>query len=92
MTDRSRVPCRASLSNHAREELVRRGIGPEEMEAVLAAPGQIVEEHGGIVCYQSRIIHSGKPYLLRVMVTDALDPKGAVTVYKTSKLNKCWQP
>lgn len=80
------------ISNHAREELTRRGIGLEELEAVLAAPGQIVEEHGGIVCYQSHVIHSGKPYLLRVMVNDATDPKVVVTIYKTSKLNKYWQP
>ena len=80
------------ISNHAREELVRRGIGLEEMEAVLAAPGQIVEEHGVIVCYQSRVIHSGEPYLLRVMVNDEADPKVVVTIYKTSKLNKHWQP
>ena len=78
------------VSNHAREELIRRGIGFEEMEAVLAAPGQIVEEHGGIVCYQSRVIHSGKPYLLPLMVNDAADPKVVVTIYKTSKLNKYW--
>ena len=80
------------ISKHAREELARRDIGLEEVEAVLAAPEQIVEEHGGIVCYQSRVIHSGKPYLLRVMVNEAADPKVVVTIYKTSKLNKYWQP
>lgn len=80
------------ISNHAREELARRGIALEEVEEALEAPGQIVEEHGGIVCYQSRVTHSGKPYLLRVMVNESADPKVVVTVYKTSKLRKYWQP
>jgi hypothetical protein len=31
------------ISNHAREELVRRGIALADVEAVLEAPGQIVE-------------------------------------------------
>lgn len=80
------------ISSHAREELDRRGIGLDEVEAVMENPEQIVEEHGGIVCYQSRVIRSGKPYLLRVMVNEAADPKVIVTIYKTSKLKKYWQP
>ncbi len=75
---------RVRIFNHARDELVRRSIDLVEMEAVLAAPGQIVQEHGGIVCYQSPVIHQGKTYLLRVMVNEAVDPMVVVTVYKTS--------
>lgn len=80
------------ISNHAREEIDRRAIDLTEVESVLAAPGQIVQEHGGIVCYQSPVVHDGKQYLLRVMVNDSVDPKVVVTIYKTSKLNKYWQP
>ena len=80
------------ISNHAREEITRRGLDLAEVESVLAAPGQIVQEHGGIVCYQSPVTHDGKEYLLRVMVNEAIDPMVVVTIYKTSKLNKYWQP
>lgn len=80
------------ISNHAHVELSRRGIDLAEVESVLSAPGQIVREHGGIVCYQSPVTHGGKRYLLRVMVNDALDPMVVATVYKTSKLSKYWQP
>lgn len=80
------------ISKHAREEIARRGIELAEVESVLVTPGQIVQEHGGIVCYQSPVVQDGKRYLLRVMVNDSVDPKVVVTIYKTSKLNKYWQP
>ena len=80
------------ISNHARAELARRGIDLAEVEAVLAAPGQIVQEHGGIVCYQSVVTRGSTPYLLRVMVNEAAEPMVVVTIYKTSKLSKYWQP
>ena len=80
------------ISNHAREEMTRRGIDLEVVESVLAAPGQIGQEHGGIVCYQSPVIDEAKRYLLRLMVNDSVEPMVLVTIYKTSKLNKYWQP
>ena len=80
------------ISAHAREEMTRRCINPAEVESVLAAPGQIVREHGGVMCYQSPVTHHGKQYLLRVMVNEAAEPKVVVTIYKTSKLSKYWQP
>ena len=80
-----------NLSNHARQELARRDIALAEVEAVLAAPGQIVPEHGGIVCYQSQTTCDRKPCLLRVMVNEAGEPKVVVTIYRTSKISKYWQ-
>jgi hypothetical protein len=80
------------LSNHALRELARRDIARADLEAVLAAPGQIVPEHGGIVCYQSPSTDAGKPCLLRLMVNEAADPMVVVTVYRTSKIRKYWQP
>ena len=64
------------LSNRAREELARRDIALAEVEAVLAAPGQSVPEHGGIVCDQSQTTCDGKPCLLRVydLETTGLSP------------------
>ena len=79
------------FSNHARQELARRDIALAEVEAVLAVPGQIVAEHGGIVCYQTPTTCEGKPSLLRVMVNEAMEPMVVVTVYRTSKISKYWQ-
>ena len=79
------------LSNHARQELVRRDIALAEVESVLAAPGQIVPEHGGILCYQSQTTCDGKPCLLRVMVNEAGEAMVIVTIYRTSKISKYWQ-
>ena len=79
------------LSKHARQELARRDIALADVEAVLAAPGRIVPEHGGIMCYQSRTTHAGKPRLLRVMVNEAAEPMVVVTIYRTSKISKYWQ-
>lgn len=79
------------FSKHAHEELVRRDIALAEVESVLAAPGQMVPEHGGIVCYQSQTTCDGKPCLLRVMVNEAAEPKVVVTIYRTNKISKYWQ-
>ena len=74
-----------------RQELARRDIALAEVEAVLAAPGQIVPEHGGIVCYQSQTTCDRKPCLLRVMVNEAGESRVVVTIYRTSKISKYWQ-
>ena len=80
----------ARLSQHAQEELQRRGIPRHMAERVLAAPEQKVPGHGGLSCYQSRVSIGGKPYLLRVIVDEAKRPPVAVTVYRTSKIAKYW--
>ena len=79
------------LSNHARQELTRRDIALADVESVLAAPGQIVPEHGGIVCYQSQTTCDGKPCLLRVMLNETAEPMVVVTIYRTSKISKYWK-
>jgi hypothetical protein len=76
------------FTNHALEEMARRGITREQVEAVLHAPEQQVPEYGDVLCYQSRIDFDGKQYLLRVMV-DSHTMK-VVTVYRTSKIAKYW--
>ncbi len=78
------------FSQHAGEELARRGIPASAVEAVLAAPEQKVPEHGSVMRYQSRVTINNKPYLLRVMVDDTRQPAVVVTVYRTSKISKYW--
>ena len=79
------------LSTHVRQEMRRRGIPLVVVESVLAAPAQKVPAHGEIVCYQSLVEINQKPYLVRVMVNEKTTPPTAVTVYRTSKINKYWK-
>lgn len=80
------------ISRHAREEMIRRQISEIMVTSVLANPQQIVDEYGGKKAYQSRIAFGeGKTYLLRVIVNEDVDPAVAVTVYRTSKIEKYWR-
>lgn len=80
------------LSNHAKEEMQRRGIPLEFVESVLNNSQQIVEEIGGRKAYQSQIdFGDGRMFLLRVIVAEDVDPAVVVTVYRTSKVDKYWR-
>ncbi len=47
------------FSNHALEEMGRRGISREMLESVLISPQQIVAERDGKQAYQSLVILAG---------------------------------
>ena len=79
------------LSSHVQQEMERRGIPLAVVESVMVAPGQKVPEHGDVVCYQSKAEINQRPYLVRVMVNEAVTPMKVVTVYRTSKIRKYWQ-
>ena len=80
------------ISRHAHEEMKRRGIPLNVVEAILQNPQQIVDEYGNKKAYQSIIkIETEKDYLVRVIVNDTIDPAKVVTVYKTSKIVKYWR-
>ena len=80
------------FSRHAEEEMVRRGIHVEMVRAVLAAPQQVVDDPSGCKVYQSQVdLGTGKPYLLRVFVNEAVSPALVVTVYRASKIAKYWR-
>ena len=78
------------VSIHAEQELQKRRIPREVAEAVVRNPQQKVPETTRVMCYQSRVEIDGKTYLLRVMVNEAVDPALVITVYRTSKISKCW--
>ena len=60
------------LSNHALEEMERRGIPREMLERVLDSPQQVVVEREGKKAYQSQIdFGGGRIYLLRAKVLEA---------------------
>ncbi len=85
------APGEFALSRHAWEEMERRGIVPAVVNAVLRQPEQVVPGHGALRVYRSRIEAEGKPYLLRAIINDAVDPAVVVTVYRTSKISKYWR-
>lgn len=83
---------RFKLSNHALEEMERRGIPREMLELVLGSPQQVVVEREEKMAYQSQIdFGGGRMYLLRAIVNDALDPAVVITVYRTRNIQKYWR-
>ncbi|TPW14062.1 MAG: hypothetical protein FD130_1451 [Halothiobacillaceae bacterium] len=80
------------VSNHAREEMKRRGIPQKLLDAVLNNPQQVAPEREGKKVYQSQVdFGQGKIFLLRVIVADDTDPAIVITVYRTSRIEKYWR-
>jgi len=79
------------ISSHALQEMDRRNIGHEMVDAIMANPVQKVPELGNIVCYQSKVEIEEKTFLVRVMVNEDANPPVIVTVYRTSKIGKYWR-
>ena len=81
------------FSDHARLEMVRRGIHESEVTGVLLAPEQTEEVRPYRWVYQSRLTlgDPAKIYLLRVFVDTDREPIEVVTVYRTSKIEKYWR-
>ncbi len=79
------------FSNHALQELQRRGLQQNMVESVLNNPQQIIAEKEGRKAYQSQVdFGGGKIYLIRVIVADNSDPAVVITAYRTSKITKYW--
>jgi len=79
------------LTQHAREEMVRRQIPDNVVMDVLRTPEQVVMERDNRKAYQSRVEMNGKLYLVRVIVEDQVQPHVAVTLYRTSNIGKYWR-
>jgi Domain of unknown function (DUF4258) len=81
------------LTDHAKNEMARRGIAESEVTKVLTAPEQVETVRAGRKVFQSRV-SMGTPltaYLLRVFVDGDLEPPAVVTAYRTSKVAKYWR-
>ena len=70
-----------------RQKIQDDGLSVEEVEAVLAAPEQLVPGYGGRLVYQSRVAG----YLIRVVVETDREPAEVATAYRTSRVEKYWQ-
>ncbi len=83
---------RFRLSQHAKDEALRRQIPLPLIDSVLESPEQIVTEKNGRKAYQSKLgFGDGKIFLLRAIVLDMVDPAIVVTVYRTTKIAKYWR-
>lgn len=80
------------LTDHAELEMQRRQVPREWVESVMNTPEQIVVGFGKRKVYQGRVSANGKTYLLRLIVEDWHQPPVIVTVYRTSKIEKYWEP
>ncbi len=84
---------RFRLSQHAKDEAMRRQIPPAMLDSMLQSPQQIVDEKSGRKTYQSKLdFGGGRIFLLRAIVVDTVDPAVVVTVYRTTKIAKYWRP
>ncbi|MHB8779070.1 MAG: DUF4258 domain-containing protein [Anaerolineales bacterium] len=81
------------FTDHALTEISRRQISESDVKAVLANPEQTEMVRDGRAVYQSRLEMDEPPktYLLRVFVDIDSRPPYAVTVYRTSKIEKYWR-
>ena len=79
------------LTDHAEQEITRRGLTRQQVIAVLDHPEQVLDAAGGRKVHQSRVELSGKIYLIRVIVDPSEDPAAVVSVYRTSKIAKYWR-
>ena len=81
------------LTEHAREEMQRRGISETLVAAVLRAPGQRRTARPGRDVFQA-LIDVGDPptsYVVRIFVDIDRVPAEVVTVYRSSKVSKYWR-
>ncbi len=80
------------ISRHAHEEMMRRDIPLDFVEAVLQNPEQVVPANNDNVTYQSQFdFGGGRLFLVRVVVDESRVPPVVVTVYRTSKIEKYWR-
>ena len=78
------------FSRHALDEMRLRRIPSAVVDDVLQHPEQVVLQTDGKKAYQSRVSFGGRPFLVRVIVAEDVDPPLVVTVYRTTKINKYW--
>lgn len=76
------------ITAHAAHQMARRGVSPDIVKAVLAAPQQRLPVRAGREVLQAQVSIAGQTYLVRVFVDVDRAPAEVVTVYRTSKIAK----
>ena len=80
----------ALITDHANEQMRRRGIDIDVVRSILRDPEQVLEVRPGRVVLQSRVNVDGRRQLVRVFIDVDESPMRVVTVYRTSKIDKYW--
>jgi len=81
------------FSKHAEEQLSRRSLERNVVEAIVLKPDQIVEDENddAVSIYQAIVKDDDIVFLYRVFVNTKVEPNVIVTVYKTTKIEKYYE-
>ena len=81
------------FSNHALEQMQRRGIKQKDVEITIQQPDQVLSdtENTDITIYQSLLNENGQMFLLRVFINKMKQPNVVVTLYRTTKIQKYYK-
>jgi len=81
------------FSKHAEEQLVRRSLERNVVNAVVLKPEQVVEDENDedIAIYQSIVKEDDTLFLYRIFVNVKVQPNVIVTLYKTTKIGKYYE-
>lgn len=84
---------RVTLSDHARKQMVRRGLDERLVRQVASSPDQIISVRPGREIRQSLLTlpPEGRTYVIRVFVDTADEGNIVVTAYRSSKIGKYWR-
>jgi hypothetical protein len=82
------------IGQHARWEMSRRGISEADVREAALKPGQVVQSSHGPKIYQALVpgTAGGSQMVLRLAVEEAPAELTVVTVRRSSKVSKYWQP
>ena len=81
------MPATPIIKPAVRQKIEDHGLTIEDVQAVLAAPGQKLPGVAGRLIVQSKVDR----FLIRVVVEHDRDPPEVVTAYRTSNIAKYWQ-
>lgn len=76
------------FSEHATQQMARRGLDDSLVASVLAEPDERRELRPGRVVLQSELMLDDRTYLVRVIVDINESPAVVVTAYRTRKVDK----
>lgn len=81
------------ISNHARAQMMERGISEEMVLEIISSPQQAISQGEEKMIYQSVKYFEAddKNFLVRVFVNIIKQPNLVITVYRTSKVAKYWK-
>ena len=81
------------FSNHAEEQLLRRGLNRDTVLQVVLFPDNIITDgdETSISVYQSIIIENEQMFLYRIFVNTIKDPLVIITLYRTTKIKKYYE-